>query len=59
MKNTSIALFLITILCSCNTNKSQINTEAQEATSNTIASDTLTKHLKPFQPDLPTIREPT
>ncbi len=39
------------ILSSCNNNKSQTNSENQSG----FVSDTLTKHLKPFRAELPTI----
>lgn len=48
-------LAIATILCSCNGDKSMSATSAEELERNDFASDTLTKHLKPFNPGLPTI----
>ncbi|AUP79340.1 DJ-1/PfpI family protein [Flavivirga eckloniae] len=57
MKHLSIitTLFLVSIFISCNTEKSK--TSSNNETINQVAaqSDTLTKHLKPFKPELPTI----
>lgn len=55
MKSIRIATVIIiaTILNGCNMDKSK--TDAQETKHNEFASDTLTKHLKPFNPGLPTI----
>lgn len=54
---TPLVLLLVVLLCSCNNNKSKnsANGEESENQSTTIQSDTLTKHLKPFQENLPTI----
>ncbi len=49
-----ILLFTI-ILSNCNNNKSGSGTPAHTIEQKEIASDTLTTHLKPFKPDLPTI----
>lgn len=52
-KHTIIILIITTILMSCNTDKTKVkNYEFKETEQNT---DTLTKHLKPFNPELPTI----
>lgn len=45
-------MILVTIIFSCNTDKPKAKVERQEYTT---AQDTLTKHLKPFKTDLPTI----
>ena len=57
MKNLRIlALLAITaVLFSCNSNKAKRETEVQELKLENFTSDTLTKHLKPFHPDLSTI----
>ena len=41
-----------TVVTGCNSDKSKTNRDVKE---NEFASETLTKHLKPFNPDLPTI----
>lgn len=46
-------LILVAILSQCNTKNS--DTVIPESDQHEISSDTLTKHLKPFNPDLPTI----
>lgn len=52
MKKSLLALLIFaTILTSCNSDKAKTITKYQ----NEIASDTLTKHLKPFKQELPTI----
>lgn len=48
-------LIFATILTSCNTEKSKINLESKNINQLEIATDTLTKHLKPFKTELPTI----
>lgn len=60
MKNRNVeylrltfAILIAAILGSCNTKKS--NSDLEETAQTKLASDTLTKHLKPFNPDLPTI----
>jgi transcriptional regulator GlxA family with amidase domain len=50
-----IAIFIATILTSCNTDKSKSNVENPEFAETEQKTDTLTKHLKPFNPELPTI----
>ncbi len=45
------AIFLAVILSACNSDNAKTNSENQ----NESASDTLTKHLRPFQAELPTI----
>ena len=44
-----------TFLIGCNTEKSKTKVEDPEFTKTSQESDTLTKHLKPFKEDLPTI----
>ncbi|MDC1162084.1 DJ-1/PfpI family protein [Tenacibaculum sp.] len=55
MKNsiTIITLLYAFIFINCTTNKSKPNTKVNNSIQ--IKSDTLTKHLKPFKPELPTI----
>ncbi|MEZ4803766.1 MAG: DJ-1/PfpI family protein [Gelidibacter sp.] len=48
-------LTIATVVFSCNTDKSKIVTEDKSAPQYTTQSDTLTKHLKPFKAELPTI----
>jgi len=57
MKNLSlISLLIFTIITvSCNSEKSKTNKKTDEVENVISPSDTLTKHLKPFNPDLPTI----
>jgi len=43
------------ILQSCNSDKSKTNTLSESSQTAEISSDTLTKHLKPFNAELPTI----
>tara|TARA_R110002051_G_scaffold32647_2_gene73754 strand:- start:1151 stop:1906 length:756 start_codon:yes stop_codon:yes gene_type:complete len=50
-----IILMFATILTSCNTDKSKSEVENPEFTKTEQKTDTLTKHLKPFNPELPTI----
>lgn len=46
-------LVIAVMVSSCNSDKTNTKTEVQEPKE--LASDTLTKHLKPFDPNLPTI----
>ena len=57
MKNLSIVAILIftIITVSCNSEKSKTDNKTEEVEQVISPSDTLTKHLKPFNPDLPTI----
>jgi len=50
-----IVVLIITILSSCNTDKSKTKPGVEETKQAEFASDTLTKHLRPFNPNLPTI----
>ncbi|SFZ93502.1 DJ-1/PfpI family protein [Flaviramulus basaltis] len=50
-----ITIIFLTILISCNSNKSKTTTDNQPTTQNEKKTDTLTKHLKPFKKELPTI----
>ncbi|MGB3779198.1 MAG: DJ-1/PfpI family protein [Tunicatimonas sp.] len=50
-----LILILVTTIVGCTSDKSKPRTESQEAIGNKEATDTLTKHLKPFKEDLPTI----
>lgn len=50
-----ITTIIATILMGCNTDKSKTKEENQELTKTEKKADTLTKHLKPFKPELPTI----
>lgn len=59
MKNL-LSILTVIVLFSCNSNNSKKNAEPTngktgEAKTEHVASDTLTKHLKPFKEDLPTI----
>ncbi|WP_347374067.1 DJ-1/PfpI family protein [Aequorivita sp. Q41] len=55
--NTRILPLLIIaiILSSCNSNTSKTNVETKNLNHNETKTDTLTKHLKPYNPELPTI----
>ncbi|MTI31453.1 DJ-1/PfpI family protein [Xanthovirga aplysinae] len=57
MKNLRIitAIFFSTIFMSCNTEKSKTNFKMENSNQAELPSDTLTKHLKPFKSELPTI----
>lgn len=48
-------LIFTTVLISCNTKKSKPQIENPEFSTSEKAPDTLTKHLRPFKADLPTI----
>jgi len=50
-----ITLIFATIFTSCNTDTSKPNVENPEFTKTKQQTDTLTKHLKPYNPKLPTI----
>ncbi len=50
----TIMIFATTLL-SCSTDKSQTEIENPDFSTTEQASDTLSKHLKPFNPELPTI----
>tara|TARA_R110002033_G_scaffold52713_3_gene100251 strand:- start:3406 stop:4161 length:756 start_codon:yes stop_codon:yes gene_type:complete len=50
-----ITMIFATILTSCNTDKSKMKIESPEITKTEQKTDTLTKHLKTFNPELPTI----
>ncbi|WP_026777784.1 DJ-1/PfpI family protein [Polaribacter sp. Hel_I_88] len=50
-----ITLIFATIFTSCNTDTSKPNVENPEFTKTKQPTDTLTKHLKPYNPKLPTI----
>jgi transcriptional regulator GlxA family with amidase domain len=47
--------FFAAMLFDCNSNDSKQNNEAENGQLNKTPGDTLTKHLKPFRTDLPTI----
>ena len=56
MKYFRIIVFIAAaLMMSCNTEKSKSKVENPEFTTIEKKSDTLTKHLKPFKPELPTI----
>jgi len=57
MKNLSIITLLIftIITVSCNSEKSKTDNKTEKVEQILSPTDTLTKHLKPFNPDLPTI----
>ena len=47
--------FLTFILLNCNSDKSKKDSDSEFTTHKEISTDTLTKHLKPFKTELPTI----
>nr|WP_299485755.1 DJ-1/PfpI family protein [uncultured Allomuricauda sp.] len=49
------AILFTTLIASCNSEKSKNEPKAENVNEIGKASDTLTKHLKPFNPELPTI----
>lgn len=51
----TILLLLVATLFNCNDKSSNKTVETPETTATEITNDTLTKHLKPFKPELPTI----
>lgn len=57
MKGVKIiaAILFTTLIVSCNSEKSKNEPKAENVNEIGKASDTLTKHLKPFNPELPTI----
>nr|WP_299173978.1 DJ-1/PfpI family protein [uncultured Allomuricauda sp.] len=57
MKGVKIiaAILFTTLIASCNSEKSKNEPKAENVNEIGKASDTLTKHLKPFNPELPTI----
>ena len=57
MKKISFITMLVFVIIaiSCNSKKSKTNKKTEEVEQVISPSDTLTKHLKPFNPDLPTI----
>ena len=50
-----ITIIIVTILISCNADKSKNNLESENINHIENETDTLTKHLKPFKSELPTI----
>ncbi len=52
---TLIILIFATIIIGCNSDKSKNNLESENINHTEKKTDTLTKHLKPFKADLPTI----
>jgi len=54
-KGIFIVLFLIGVTFGCNTDKTNITSETNKVNQKEAVSDTLTKHLRPFNSDLPTI----
>ena len=50
-----VALIFVTSMMSCNSNKSNTRAENQDGNNTELKTDTLTKHLKPFKAELPTI----
>lgn len=50
-----IALLSATLVCSCNSNTQKDQRDVEKVTQTTTKTDTLTKHLKPFNASLPTI----
>ncbi|MCM4153921.1 glutamine amidotransferase [Arenibacter sp. N53] len=48
-------LLLSAIVSTCNSKKAKTNSDVQKVELNVIKSDTLSKHLKPFNTELPTI----
>ena len=52
---TLISLIFATIAISCTSDKSKNHTESENINHTEKKTDTLTKHLKPFKADLPTI----
>ncbi|SKB79953.1 DJ-1/PfpI family protein [Maribacter arcticus] len=54
-KGIFIVLFLIGVTFGCNTDKTNTTSETNKVNQKEAVSDTLTKHLRPFNSDLPTI----
>ncbi|MAU70756.1 MAG: glutamine amidotransferase [Pseudozobellia sp.] len=50
-----IILIIIAVITGCNTDKSKEKIGNSEVSPTEVKTDTLTKHLKPFDPELPTI----
>jgi len=55
MRKLGIIAIIFATIIGCNTEKSKPKAEVKELKEKQFTSDTLTKHLKPFNPDLPTI----
>ncbi len=57
MKKLSVisVIFISIVFVNCNTEKSKAKHNAENTNEVTLPSDTLTKHLKPYNPELPTI----
>ena len=56
MKKSIFTLLILTIInISCKTDKKNINDEKVIINQTEVKTDTLTKHIKPFNPELPTI----
>lgn len=53
--SNSIYLLIATVLCSCNSEKSKMNSDTYSTNTPELKTDTLTKHLKPYNANLPTI----
>ena len=50
-----VVFILVAVLIGCNTKKSKVKTETTAENETISEGDTLTKHLKPFRAELPTI----
>jgi transcriptional regulator GlxA family with amidase domain len=50
-----VTLIFVTSMISCNSDRSNTQAENQEGNNTELKTDTLTKHLKPFKAELPTI----
>ena len=55
MRKLGIVAIIFTAIISCNTDKPKPQSEVKELQEKKFTSDTLTKHLKPFKAELPTI----
>ncbi|MBW4971351.1 DJ-1/PfpI family protein [Croceibacter atlanticus] len=56
MKKSIFTLLILTIInISCKTDKKNVNDEKVIINQTEVKTDTLTKHIKPFNPELPTI----
>ena len=55
MTKFGITMMVVTFFISCNNEKHKSHTDTQNIENKEVKTDTLTKHLKPFKEELPTI----
>lgn len=55
VRHVIISMIIIMVITGCNTDTSKTKIENSEVSPTEVKTDTLTKHLKPYNPELPTI----